>query len=56
MPADSAGGVPGKGIHSRKFGEALQAEMRRLGLTCEVRTGNVRDARTQVEFLLQHFK
>lgn len=53
---DEPSDVPGKGIHSRKFGDALQAEMQRLGLTCEVRTGNVRDARAQVEFLLQHFK
>jgi acetyl esterase/lipase len=52
---DEPSDKPGEGIHSRKFGEILKAEMEKIGLLCELSVGNggVED---HVKFLVKNLK
>lgn len=52
---DQPSDKPGAGIHSEKFGYALQDEMKKLGLVCEVRVGK-NDQAEQIEFFVKYLK
>ena len=53
--ADEPNGKPGVGMHSKKFGEILKAEMEKLGLSCELlivgRSSGIDD---RMKFFLKH--
>lgn len=53
--ADEPSDKPGAGIHSRKFGEILKAEMEKIGLSCELSVGKgvVED---QMKFFVKNLK
>lgn len=51
---DQPGDKPGAGIHSEKFGEILEAEMEKLGLSCELQVGPGAD--DQVGFFVEHLR
>ena len=48
---------PGRGIHSKKFGEILKAEMEKLGLSCELLIGKDKNNFDEhVKFFVKHLK
>lgn len=52
---DKPGDKPGAGIHSEKFGTALQEEMKKLGLVCEVKVGS-QSLDEEIAFFVKHLK
>ena len=52
---DEPNDKPGGGIHSKKFGEILKAEMAKLGLSCEHVVGGGRGG-DQIGFFVKHLK
>ena len=56
-PSDNPNDKPGNGIHSKKFGEILKAEMEKLGLSCELFIGKDKNNFDEhVKFFVKHLK
>lgn len=53
---DEPSDKPGGGIHSRKFGEVLKAEMEKIGLSCELSVGTGGGVEDAVKFFVRHLK
>ncbi len=53
---DEPGEKPGQGIHSKKFGEILKAEMAKLGLSCEALVGGRGGGDGTLAFFVKHLK
>lgn len=53
---DEPSDKPGAGIHSQKFGEILKAEMKKIGLSCELSIGKGGGVEDQVNFFVKYLK
>ncbi len=53
---DEPSDKPGAGIHSRKFGEILKAEMEKIGLSCELSVGKGIVVEDQLKFFVKNLQ